>query len=96
MMERIRKMSLKELQALEKIIAEERETRIENELSGICSESISCIDKLLACCNKLGRHRLGNIEIECADCECAIDFDILSDGILEDIRRVLMGYIRED
>ena len=46
MMERIRKMSLKELQALEKMIAEERETRIENELSGICSESISCIDKI--------------------------------------------------
>ena len=96
MMERIRKMSLKELQALEKLIAEERETRIECELSGICAESIESIDKLLACCNKLGRHRLGSIEVECNDCDCAMDFDILSDGILEDIRRVLLGYIKED
>ena len=96
MMERIRKMSLKELQALEKMIAEERETRIECELSGICAESIDSIDKLLACCSKLGRHRLGTIEIECEECDRGMDFDILSDGILEDIRRVLVGYIREN
>jgi|GEM_PF-3882650 len=96
MMERIRKMTLKELQALEKLIVEERETRIENELSGICAEAITNIDNLLNCCNKLGRHRLGAIEIECVDCECAIDVDILSDGILEDIRRMLLGYIKED
>jgi hypothetical protein len=96
MMERIRKMSLKELQALEKLIVEERETRIENELSGICAQAISNIDSLLSCCNKLSRHRLGTIEIECVDCDCAIDVDILSDGILEDIRRVLMGYIKEE
>lgn len=96
MMERIRKMSLKELQALEKLIVEERETRIENELSGICAQAITNIDNLLSCCSRLGRHRLGTIEIECLDCECAIDIDILSDGILEDIRRVLLGYIKED
>ena len=96
MMERIRKMSLKELQALEKLIVEERETRIENELSGICALAISNIDNLLSCCNKLSRHRLGTIEIECVDCDSAIDVDILSDGILEDIRRVLMGYIKEE
>ena len=96
MMERIRKMSLKELQALEKLIVEERETRIENELSDICAQAITNIDNLLSCCNKLSRHRLGTIEIECLDCECAIDIDILSDGILEDIRRVLLGYIKED
>lgn len=96
MMERIRKMSLKELQALEKLIAEERETRIECELSGICEESIVSIDRLLACCNKLGRHRLGAIEIECSDCDVAMDLDILSDGILEDIRRILLGYVREE
>ena len=96
MMERIRKMSLKELQSLEKLIIEERETRIENELSGICAQAIFNIDNLLNCCNKLSRHRLGTIEIECVDCDCAIDVDILSDGILEDIRRVLVGYIKDE
>lgn len=96
MMERIRKMSLKELQALEKMIAEERETRIECELSGICTELIESIDKLLVCCNKLGRHRLGSMEVECNDCDCAMDFDILCDGILDDVRKILVGYTKED
>jgi hypothetical protein len=95
MMERIRKMSLKELRALETLIAEERENRVENELSGICADLIIKIDDLLTCCGKLNRHYLGKIEIECEECDRAMDFDILNSGILEDIRRVLMGYIKE-
>ena len=95
MMERIRKMSLKELRALEAMIIEERENRVENELSGICTDLISKIDELLACCNKINRHCLGHIEIECEECDRAMDFDILNEGILEDVRRVLMGYIKD-
>ena len=95
MMERIRKMSLKELRALEAMIIEERENRVENELSGICTDLISKIDELLSCCNKLNRHYLGHIEIECEECDRAMDFDILNEGILEDVRRVLMGYIKD-
>ena len=95
MMERIRKMSLKELRALEAMIIEERENRVESELSGICAEMVIKIDELLTCCNKLNRHCLGKIEIECEECDRAMDFDILNEGILEDIRRVLIGYVKD-
>lgn len=95
MMEKIRKMSLKELKALETMIAEERETRIENELSGLCAEAVTNIGKLLECCNKLGRHKLGLIEIECEDCEVTMYLDVLGDGIIEDIAKVLTDYIKD-
>ena len=65
MLERIKKMSLKELQALERVIAEERETRIESELSGLCTKLIDDITALLDCCQKVKRHHLGVISVEC-------------------------------
>lgn len=95
MMEKIRKMSLKELKALETLIAEERENRIENELSGLCANAVACINELLECCRKLGRHRLGTIDIECEDCDVTMYFDILADGILEDVSGILVDYIKE-
>ena len=96
MLERIKKMSLKELQALEKVIAEERETRIESELSGICTKLIEDIDALLDCCHKVKRHHLGTISVECEECDMPMDFDILNEGILESIRDILAGYTTEE
>ena len=61
MMERIKKMSLKELCALQQLIIEERETRIENELSGICEELVGNIGALLDCCQRTKRYLLGTI-----------------------------------
>lgn len=95
MMERIKKMTLKELCALQTLITEERENRIENELSGLCEEVVGKITALIECCNKLGRRSLGKIEIECEECDRAMDFDILYEGILEDVCRVLRDYIKE-
>ncbi len=95
-MERIRKMSLKDLIALEKLITEERETRIESKLSGICLEVVDSISKLLECCKELNRHYLGSIEIECEECDLGMDFDILNEGILEDIQQILRGYLKEE
>lgn len=77
------------------MIIEERENRIENELSGVCVEVIEKINDLLVCCGKLNRHYLGNIEIECEECDRAMDFDILNEGILEGIQEVLKGYVKE-
>jgi hypothetical protein len=92
MMEKIRKMSLKELQALEKLVIEERQLRIENELSGHCKTVVESIENLLECCKKINRHFLGNIELECEECDLAMDFDILSEGILLDVCCVLRDY----
>lgn len=95
MMERIRKMTLKELKELENLVATERENRIENELSGRCEDVVTSITALLECCGNLKRHCLGKIQIECEDCEVAMDLDILSDGILEDISKILKDYIKD-
>ena len=96
MIERIKKMTLKELQALEKVIAEERETRIESEMSGICSEIIKGINALLDCCHKNKRHYLGKVSLECEECDMPMDFDILGDGLLEDVRNILTGYTKDE
>lgn len=96
MMERIRKMSLKELQSLEKLIVTERETRLESDLATHCSQVIFAINDLLECCNKMKRHNLGTISIECESCDEGMDFDILGEGILDDIVSVLINYTKED
>ena len=95
MMERIRKMSLKELRALESLIIEEKENRVENKLSNVCLEIVTHIDELLTSCHELNRFRLGDIEIDCEECDRAMDMDILADGILESVRNVLADYIKE-
>ena len=95
MMERIKKMTLKELCALQNLIVEERENRIENELSGICEVLVSNISALLDCCQRIGRHSLGNIEIDCEECDRAMDIDILNGSILEGVQRVLGDYVKE-
>ena len=95
MVERIKKMTLKELCALQALIVEERENRIENELSGICEELVGSIGALLDCCHRLDRHCLGDIEVDCEECDRAMDIDILNGGVLEGVQRVLREYIKE-
>lgn len=95
MVERIRKMSLKELRALEALIVEEKETRVENKLSDVCLKIVKHIDELLASCHELNRHYIGEIEIDCEECDRAMDMELLADGILESVRNVLADYIKE-
>jgi hypothetical protein len=43
----------------------------------------------------LNRHYIGEIEIDCEECDRAMDMELLADGILESVRNVLADYIKE-
>ena len=55
------------------------------------AEAKRAIEELIAMAGAQGKHSLGEIYFECAECGHYFHLDILCDGVLEDIVKILGG-----